>query len=60
VVREAGELAESLAAATEAGFRGRLLARGQAQSMIRRGGVLPEEAPQFSPFLGGCPGSRRT
>lgn len=51
MVHEAGELAESLAAATEPGFRGRLLARGQAQSMIRRGGVLPDEAPQFSRFL---------
>jgi hypothetical protein len=33
------------------GFRGRLLARGQARSMIWRGGVLPPGAPQFSPFL---------
>lgn len=51
MAREAGELAESLAAAAESGFRGRLLARGQAQSMIRRAGVLPQDAPQFSPFL---------
>ncbi|WP_280238319.1 DEAD/DEAH box helicase [Nocardia abscessus] len=51
MAREARELTESLIAATDAGFRGRLLARGQAQSMIRRAGVLPPDAPQFSPFL---------
>jgi len=51
MAREAGDLAESLAAATDSGFRGRLLSRGQAQSMIRRDGVLPQDAPQFSPFL---------
>ena len=51
MAREAGDLAESLAAATDSGFRGRLLARGQAQSMIRRAGILPQDAPQFSPFL---------
>jgi hypothetical protein len=44
-------MAESLAAATDSGFRGRLLARGQAQSIIRRAGVLPQDAPKFSPFL---------
>ncbi|MGH3406335.1 MAG: DEAD/DEAH box helicase, partial [Streptosporangiaceae bacterium] len=51
MAREAGDLAESLAAATDSGFRGRLLSRGQAQSMIRRAGILPQDAPQFSPFL---------
>lgn len=51
MAREAGELAESLTAATDPGFRGRMLARGQAQSMIRRTGVLPADAPQFSRFL---------
>ncbi|QFG22908.1 DEAD/DEAH box helicase [Actinomadura sp. WMMB 499] len=51
MAREARDLTESLLAATDADFRGRLLARGQAQSMIRRGGVLPQDAPQFSPFL---------
>ena len=49
--REAGDLTESLTAATDSGFRGRLLARGQAQSMIRRAGILPQDAPSFSPFL---------
>ena len=33
------------------GFRGRLLARGQARSIIWRDGVLPTGAPQFSPLL---------
>lgn len=51
MAREADDLAESLAAATDSGFRGRLLARGQAQSMIRRAGILPQDAPRFSPFL---------
>lgn len=51
MVREAQDLAESLIAATDANFRRRLLARGQAQSMIRRAGVLPQDAPAFSPFL---------
>lgn len=51
MVREARDLADSLAAATDSGFRGRLLARGQAQSMIRRQGILPQDAPAFSSFL---------
>lgn len=51
MAREAQDLAESLTAATDVGFRGRLLARGQAQSMIRRAGVLPQGAPEFSSFL---------
>lgn len=51
MAREAGDLAAALAAATDSGFRGRLLARGQAQSMIRRAGVLPPDAPQFSTYL---------
>jgi superfamily II DNA/RNA helicase len=37
------------AAAT--GFRGRLIARGQARAMIWRDGVLPADAPGFSPQL---------
>lgn len=49
--REAEALASSLNAATDSGFRNRLLARGQAQSMIRRGGVLPDGSPEFSTFL---------
>jgi late competence protein required for DNA uptake (superfamily II DNA/RNA helicase) len=37
--------------ASTPGFRGRLLARGQARAMIWRDGVLPEAAPDFSPQL---------
>src|SRR3954453_15647182 len=33
------------------GFRARLLARGQARAMIWRDGVLPADAPAFSPQL---------
>lgn len=49
--REVQDLARNLNAATDAGFRARLLARGQAQSMIRREGVLPDGSPEFSTFL---------
>ncbi|MHB1473560.1 MAG: DEAD/DEAH box helicase [Dermatophilaceae bacterium] len=49
--RDAADLAAQLADATEAGFRGRLLARGQAQSMIRRDGNLPDDSQTFSPYL---------
>ena len=44
-IRAAVELAAS------AGFRGRLLARGQARAMIWRDGVLPPDAPAFTPQL---------
>jgi hypothetical protein len=37
--------------ASAAGFRGRLIARGQARAMIWRDGVLPPDAPAFSPQL---------
>jgi hypothetical protein len=37
--------------ASAAGFRGRLLARGQARAMIWRDGVLPPDAPGFSDLL---------
>ncbi|AOT03244.1 hypothetical protein ASPU41_07705 [Arthrobacter sp. U41] len=49
--RDAQALVAALNAATDAGFRSRLLARGQAQSMIRRDGVLPNGSPEFSPLL---------
>ena len=51
MAREAQELAQILTAALDNEFRGRLLARGQAQSMVRRDGILPPDAPGFSPFL---------
>ncbi|MDE3812296.1 DEAD/DEAH box helicase [Sinorhizobium meliloti] len=41
----------AIADATSAGFRGKLIARGQARGMIWRDGVLPPEAPLFSPQL---------
>ena len=37
--------------ALAAGFRGRLIARGQARAMIWREGILPPDAPAFSPQL---------
>ena len=37
--------------AATAGFRGRLIARGQARAMIWRDGILPPDAPAFSPQL---------
>jgi superfamily II DNA/RNA helicase len=43
-----------IAAITDAaatGFRGRLIARGQARAMIWRDGILPPDAPAFSPQL---------
>ena len=38
-------------AAVAAGFRGRLIARGQARAMIWDDGLLPRDAPAFSPRL---------
>lgn len=49
--REPEDLIRELDDAVDAGFRDRLLARGQAQSMIRRDGVLPEGSPSFSSYL---------
>lgn len=37
--------------AIEPGYRGRLLARGQARAMMWQDGVLPEDAPGFMPTL---------
>ena len=42
---------ERVIQATQSGFRGRLLARGQARSMIWRDGELPANSPGFSPLL---------
>lgn len=39
---------EEILRATEPGFRGDLLARGQARSIIWREGILPPDAPGFS------------
>lgn len=45
------ELEANIRSAAAPGFRGRLLARGQARAMIWRGGVLPPDAPAFSDLL---------
>ncbi|MEW8193200.1 MAG: hypothetical protein AB2793_05790, partial [Candidatus Thiodiazotropha sp.] len=45
------ELQSTVAEAIEPGFRGRLLARGQARSMIWRNGILPDGAPEFASTL---------
>lgn len=37
--------------ATEQGFRGRLIARGQSRAMIWRDGVMPDDAQQFAESL---------
>lgn len=37
--------------ASAAGFRGHLIARGQARAIIWRDGILPPEAPAFAPQL---------
>lgn len=45
------ELESDISQAISPGFRGRLLDRGQARSMIWKDGVLPPSAPKFSPNL---------
>lgn len=40
-----------IAEAATAGFRGRLIARGQARAIIWRDGTLPADAPAFAPQL---------
>ena len=45
------QIRADIEAASSPGFRGRLLARGQARSMIWRDGILPPGAPEFSPLL---------
>ena len=44
-------IVEHIHEAATAGFRGRLIARGQARAMIWRDGILPQDAPDFSPQL---------
>lgn len=44
-------IAADIAEAAAAGFRGRLIARGQARAIIWRDGILPPEAPDFAPQL---------
>jgi superfamily II DNA/RNA helicase len=45
------ELQANIDAAIMPGFRYKLLARGQSRGMIWREGVLPEDAPNYSPEL---------
>lgn len=47
----AEELEQAIREATRAGFRGRLLARGEARGMIWRDGATPEGAQDFGPSL---------
>ncbi len=47
------ELKANIDAAVVPGFRGRLLARGQARAMIWRDGALPEDSPNFGTDLSG-------
>lgn len=44
-------IVEDINEAAAAGFRGRLIARGQARAIIWRDGVLPPDAPAFAPHL---------
>ena len=44
-------ISQAITEAAATGFRGRLIARGQARAMIWRDGVLPADAPAFSPQL---------
>ena len=44
-------IAADIAEAATAGFRGRLIARGQARAIIWRDGALPADAPTFAPQL---------
>ncbi|QIK81004.1 DEAD/DEAH box helicase [Lysobacter sp. HDW10] len=44
-------IAANIAEATVAGFRGQLVARGQARAIIWRDGTLPLDAPDFAPQL---------
>ncbi len=44
-------IAADIAEAATAGFRGRLIARGEARAIIWRDGALPPDAPAFAPQL---------
>lgn len=45
------KIAETITEAISAGFRGRLIARGQARAIIWRDGILPPDAPAFATQL---------
>jgi hypothetical protein len=44
-------IAADITEAATAGFRGRLIVRGQARAIIWRDGALPPDAPAFAPQL---------
>jgi hypothetical protein len=44
-------IAADITEAATAGFRGRLIAQGQARAIIWRDGALPPDAPAFAPQL---------
>jgi len=45
------EIAARLESLIQPGYRGNLLARGLARGLIWRNGILPADAPNFSPDL---------
>ena len=45
------DILADISTASAAGFRGQLIARGQARAMIWKDGELPPEAPKFDPKL---------
>lgn len=45
------DLASSLSELTQPGYREKLIARGLARGLIWRNGILPSDAPEFSPEL---------
>ena len=51
MARNIEEIEQEILQATAPGFRGRILARGQARSLIWRDGELPPDAPRFSQQL---------
>ncbi|HVT73844.1 MAG TPA: DEAD/DEAH box helicase [Lacunisphaera sp.] len=51
MARTPQEITARIDEATQPGFRGRLLARGQARNLIWAKGKIPEGAQQFSPLL---------
>lgn len=50
-VRSINEIEDLLNEALEGNARGRLVARGEARAIIRREGILPDDAPHFAPTI---------
>ena len=51
MARTLDALASAIEAATAPGFRGDLIARGRARSLIMRDGEVPDDAPNFDDHL---------